>query len=73
MNRPYFQSQRRKTQHSSMFYCIQQSAISPTEKRNLGDLDKIFSSPNGFWTCFDTFPRSAIWDCNEYDTYAIAF
>ena len=51
MNRPCFQSHRRKAQHSSMFYCIQQYAISPMEKRNLGDLDKIFSSPNGFWTC----------------------
>ena len=51
MNRPCFQSHRRKAQHSSMFYCIQQPAISPTEKRNLGDLDKIFSSSNGFWTC----------------------
>ena len=48
MNRPCFQSHRRKTQHSSMFYCIHESAISPTEKRNLGDLDKIFSSPNRF-------------------------
>jgi hypothetical protein len=35
-----------------MFYCIQHSAISPTEKRNLGDLDKIFSSPDRFWNRF---------------------
>jgi len=49
MNRPCFQSHRRKTQHSSMFYCIHDSAITPIEKRNLGDLDKIFSSPNRFY------------------------
>ncbi len=52
MNRPCFQSHRPKAQHSSMFYCIQQSAVSPTEKRNLGDLDKIFSSPGRFWNRF---------------------
>ena len=54
MNRPCFQSHRRKTQYSSMFYCIHESAISPTEKRNLGDLDKIFSSPYPVSYLFDT-------------------
>ena len=50
MNRPCFQSHRRKAQHSSMFYCIHGDAITPQEKRNLGDLDKIFGLTNQFQT-----------------------
>ncbi len=42
MNRPCFESHRRKALHSSMFYCIHGDAITPQEKCNLGDLDKIF-------------------------------